>query len=89
MRKSQQSNTTKPRVKNSPKYAEFFTKKYTEFYTKKYTEFYTKKNIQNSIQKNKQNFNKKMSLPLIQINGKCEVPFYFVCICQKCYIICV
>ena len=23
---------------------------------------------------------KKMSLPLIQINGKCEVPFYFVCI---------
>ena len=28
-----------------------------------------------------------MSLPLIQINGKCEVPFYFVCICQKCYII--
>ena len=31
---------------------------------------------------------KKMSLPLIQINGKCEVPFYFVCICQKCYIIC-
>ena len=97
MRKSQQSDTTKPRVKNSPKYAEFFTKKYTEFYTKKiqnsiqkkYTEFYTKKNIQNSIQKNKQNFNKKMSLPLIQINGKCEVPFYFVCICQKCYIICV
>jgi len=32
-------------------------------------------------------FKKKMSLPLIQINGKCEVPFYFVCICQKCYII--
>jgi len=28
-----------------------------------------------------------MRLPLIQINGKCEVPFYFVCICQKCYII--
>jgi len=27
------------------------------------------------------------SLPLIQINGKCMVPFYFVCICQKCYII--
>ncbi len=32
-------------------------------------------------------YNNKMSLPLIQINGKCEVPFYFVCICQKCYII--
>jgi len=31
--------------------------------------------------------NHKMSLPLIQINGKCEVPFYFVCICQKSYII--
>ena len=30
---------------------------------------------------------KKMSLSLIQINGKCDVPFYFVCICQKCYII--
>ncbi len=28
----------------------------------------------------------KMSLPLIQINGKCEVTFYFVCICQKCLI---
>ena len=25
----------------------------------------------------------KMSLPLIQINDKCEVPFCFVCICQK------
>jgi len=32
---------------------------------------------------------KQMSTPLIQINGKCEVPFYFVCICQKCFIICV
>jgi len=21
--------------------------------------------------------------PSIQINGKCEVPFYFVCICQN------
>ncbi len=29
-----------------------------------------------------------MSLPLIQINGKCEVPFYFVYICQKCYNLC-
>ena len=31
----------------------------------------------------------KMSLPLMQINGRCEVPFCFGCICLKCYIICV
>ena len=29
----------------------------------------------------------KIGLTLIGINVICEVPFYFVCICQKCYII--
>ena len=30
---------------------------------------------------------KKIGLTLVGINVICEVPFYFVCICQKCYII--
>jgi hypothetical protein len=30
---------------------------------------------------------KKIGLTLIGINVICEVPFNFVCICQKCYII--
>ena len=29
----------------------------------------------------------KICLTLIGINVICEVPFYFVCVCQKCYII--
>ncbi len=48
---------------------------------KRFITYYNKKKFENTEKI------KKMSLPLIQFNGKCEVPFYFVCICQKCYII--
>jgi len=33
------------------------------------------------------NFIKKIGLTLIETNVICEFFFYFVCICQKCYII--
>ncbi len=52
------------------------------------TNINTDKHIESIVRKlTKNNLKKNIGLTLIEINVICEVPFYFVCICQKSYII--